>query len=226
MWTVVRDWYIAGIGLLLIAGGLALAAHQSSPPAAVSQAAGPAQGQAATSPAPAARTAQQAVPVPRTGLPRHVQRSRRRRPSIPPHPLRPPHRHWLPLHRQRRRARRPSYRIIWRPPRRRLPSIPPHPLRPPHRHRLPLRRQRRRALHLPCTITWRRQPHQRPPDNRRQHRARATRAGVMQPPGGSCSGNAKCVTPSNPARISSVLRSPGLSGERLAPSPATPIRQR
>ena len=54
MWTVVRDWYIAGIGLLLIAGGLALAAHQSSPPAAVSQAAGPPQGQAAPAPAPAA----------------------------------------------------------------------------------------------------------------------------------------------------------------------------
>src|SRR5262245_46148852 len=62
MWTAIRDWYIAGIGLLLIAGGLALAAHQSSPPAAVNQAAGTAQGQAALSPGSADRTAQQAAP--------------------------------------------------------------------------------------------------------------------------------------------------------------------
>jgi hypothetical protein len=30
MWRAVREWYIVGIGLLLIAGGLALAAHQTS----------------------------------------------------------------------------------------------------------------------------------------------------------------------------------------------------
>ena len=49
MWRAVREWYIVGIGLLLIAGGLALAAHQSSPPAAVNQAAGTAPDQTARS---------------------------------------------------------------------------------------------------------------------------------------------------------------------------------
>ena len=62
MWRAVREWYIVGIGLLLIAGGLALAAHQSSPPAAVNQAAGTAPDQTTPAPKTATRTAQQAAP--------------------------------------------------------------------------------------------------------------------------------------------------------------------
>jgi nitrite reductase (NO-forming) len=69
MWRAVREWYIVGIGLLLIAGGLALAAHQSSPPAAVNQAAGTAPDQTTPAPKTATRTAQQAAPGTASGIP-------------------------------------------------------------------------------------------------------------------------------------------------------------
>ena len=69
MWRAVREWYIVGIGVLLIAGGLALAAHQSSPPAAVNQAAGTAPDQTTPAPKTATRTAQQAAPGTASGIP-------------------------------------------------------------------------------------------------------------------------------------------------------------
>jgi nitrite reductase (NO-forming) len=69
MWRAVREWYIVGIGVLLIAGGLTLAAHQSSPPPAVNQAAGTAPDQTTPAPKTAARTAQQAAPGAASGIP-------------------------------------------------------------------------------------------------------------------------------------------------------------
>jgi nitrite reductase (NO-forming) len=69
MWRAFREWYIVGIGLLLIAGGLALAAHQSSPPAAVNQAAGTPQDHASSEPAAPSRIAQQAVHRALSGIP-------------------------------------------------------------------------------------------------------------------------------------------------------------
>ena len=50
MWRAAREWYIAGIGLLLIAGGLTFAAHESSPPATVDHAAGTARDPASSVP--------------------------------------------------------------------------------------------------------------------------------------------------------------------------------
>ena len=70
MWRAVREWYIVGIGLLLIAGGLALAAHQSSPPAAVNQAAARDRRRPLLKPLPELRSRRR--PAPRAGFPRHA----------------------------------------------------------------------------------------------------------------------------------------------------------
>ena len=69
MWRAVREWYIVGIGVLLIAGGLTLAAHQSSPPPAINQAAVTAPDQTTPAAKTATRTAQQAAPGTASGIP-------------------------------------------------------------------------------------------------------------------------------------------------------------
>jgi nitrite reductase (NO-forming) len=69
MWEVarakLREWYIVGIGLFLIAGGLTLAAHQNSPTPAVEQTAASVPEAASRTPQHPTTAAMNALPAPR-----------------------------------------------------------------------------------------------------------------------------------------------------------------
>ena len=113
MWRAVREWYIVGIGLLLIAGGLALAAHQSCrPQRSIKQ---PARRQTRQRPLlkPLPELRSRRRPAPRAGFPHRARRLRLCRPSSLPYLPHPPHPARLPLRRRRHRAR-PPYRTITR----------------------------------------------------------------------------------------------------------------
>ena len=97
MWSAVREWYIAGIGLLLIAGGLTVAAHQNSPPAAVNHAAATARpaapGAASETPALRAKAAPAPAEQPRASTASAAPAVAAAPQAPPPNPAPPSHDH-------------------------------------------------------------------------------------------------------------------------------------